>query len=314
VSAGGSPPRPPGERRGARRPAMRRAAATRAAGAPVRGPWGDSLRRLQRNTSATVGGAIFLLIVAAAVVAPALAPHDPIRLNVAASLEPPGARYWLGTDQFGRDVLSRIIYGARVSVAMGLVAVTISVVAGSVLGLLSGYYRGTVDLVVMRLVDVMLAFPGILLALVIIAVLGPNLWSAMVAVGISGMPLFIRVVRGSTLAVREFQYVEAARATGGGDGRIVLRHVLPNVLTPVIVLVTLGIPNAIVAGAALSFLGLGVKPPTPDWGDMLSRGRAFMNTAWWLSTFPGLAIVVIVLAINRFGDGLRDALDPRMKI
>jgi peptide/nickel transport system permease protein len=293
---------------------MRRAAATRAAGAPGRGPWGDSLRRLQRNTSATVGGAIFLLIVAAAVVAPALAPHDPIRLNVAASLEPPGARYWLGTDQFGRDVLSRIIYGARVSVAMGLVAVTISVVAGSVLGLLSGYYRGTVDLVVMRLVDVMLAFPGILLALVIIAVLGPNLWSAMVAVGISGMPLFIRVVRGSTLAVREFQYVEAARATGGGDGRIVLRHVLPNVLTPVIVLVTLGIPNAIVAGAALSFLGLGVKPPTPDWGDMLSRGRAFMNTAWWLSTFPGLAIVVIVLAINRFGDGLRDALDPRMKI
>jgi peptide/nickel transport system permease protein len=144
-------------------------------------------------------------------------------------------------------------------------------------------------------------------------VLGPNLWSAMVAVGISGMPLFIRVVRGSTLAVREFQYIEAARATGGGDGRIVLCHVLPNVLTPVIVLVTLGIPNAIVAGAALSFLGLGVKPPTADWGDMLSRGRAFMNTAWWLSTFPGLAIVVIVLAINRFGDGLRDALDPRMK-
>jgi peptide/nickel transport system permease protein len=283
-------------------------------GGHVRGPWGDALWRLRGNRSATVGGAIFLLIVAAAVVAPTLAPHDPIRLNVAVSLEPPGARYWLGTDQFGRDVLSRIIYGARVSVAMGLVAVTISVVAGSVLGLLSGYYRGTVDLVVMRLVDVMLAFPGILLALVIIAVLGPNLWSAMVAVGISGMPLFIRVVRGSTLAVREFQYVEAARATGGGDGRIVLRHVLPNVLTPVIVLVTLGIPNAIVAGAALSFLGLGVKPPTPDWGDMLSRGRAFMNTAWWLSTFPGLAIVVIVLAINRFGDGLRDALDPRMKI
>jgi peptide/nickel transport system permease protein len=301
-----------------RRDISMRVAASRApdgsGGAPVHGPWGDALRRLRRNTSATVGGAIFLLIVAAAAAAPVLAPHDPIRLNVAASLEPPGARYWLGTDQFGRDVLSRIIYGARVSVAMGLVAVTISVVVGSVLGLLSGYYRGTVDLLVMRLVDVMLAFPGILLALVIIAVLGPNLWSAMVAVGISGMPLFIRVVRGSTLATREFQYVEAARATGGGDRRIVLRHVLPNILTPVLVLVTLGIPNAIVAGAALSFLGLGVKPPTPDWGDMLSRGRAFMNTAWWLSTFPGLAIVVIVLAINRFGDGLRDALDPRMKL
>ena len=279
-----------------------------------RGLWSDAFRRLRRNTGATVGGGVFLLIVVVAIAAPVLAPEDPIRLNVSQSLEPPGGQHWLGTDQFGRDVLSRIIYGARISVAMGFVAVTISVVAGSVLGLLSGYYRGTVDLLVMRLVDVMLAFPGILLALVIIAVLGPNLWSAMVAVGISGMPLFIRVVRGSTLAVREFHYVEAARATGMGDGRIVFRHVLPNVLTPVIVLVTLGIPNAIVAGAALSFLGLGVKPPTPDWGEMLSRGRAFMNTAWWLSTFPGLAIVVIVMAINRFGDGLRDALDPRMKL
>ena len=280
----------------------------------TRGPWNDAWRRLRRNTGATVGGAIFLLIVATAGAAPLLAPEDPVRLNVAESLEPPGGRHWLGTDQFGRDVLSRIIYGARVSVAMGLVAVAISVAGGSVLGLLSGYYRGTVDLLVMRLVDVMLAFPGILLALVIIAVLGPNLGSAMVAVGVSGMPLFIRVVRGSTLSVREVQYVEAARATGGGDARIVFRHVLPNVLTPIIVLVTLGIPSAIVAGAALSFLGLGVKPPTPDWGDMLSRGRAFMNTAWWLSTFPGLAIMVIVLAINRFGDGLRDALDPRMKL
>jgi peptide/nickel transport system permease protein len=280
----------------------------------ARGPWSDAWRRLRRNTGATVGGVVFLLIVAAAAAAPWLAPHDPVRLNVAESLEPPGPRHWLGTDQFGRDVLSRIVYGARVSVATGLVAVTISVVAGSVLGLVSGYYRGTVDLFVMRLVDVMLAFPGILLALVIIAVLGPNLGSAMVAVGISGMPLFIRVVRSSTLSVREVQYVEAARATGGGDARIVFRHVLPNVLTPIIVLVTLGIPSAIIAGAALSFLGLGVRPPTPDWGDMLSRGRAFMTTAWWLSTFPGLAIMVIVLAINRLGDGLRDALDPRMKL
>jgi peptide/nickel transport system permease protein len=280
----------------------------------TRGPWSDAWRRLRRNTGATAGGVVFLLIVAAAAAAPWLAPHDPVRLNVAESLEPPGPRHWLGTDQFGRDVLSRIVYGARVSVATGLVAVTISVVGGSVLGLVSGYYRGTVDLFVMRLVDVMLAFPGILLALVIIAVLGPNLGSAMVAVGISGMPLFIRVVRSSTLSVREVQYVEAARATGGGDARIVFRHVLPNVLTPIIVLVTLGIPSAIIAGAALSFLGLGVRPPTPDWGDMLSRGRAFMTTAWWLSTFPGLAIMVIVLAINRLGDGLRDALDPRMKL
>jgi peptide/nickel transport system permease protein len=286
-------------------------------GEPVprgRSLWGDALRRLARNRGAAVGGLVFLLVVLLPLAAPVLAPHDPVRLNVVESLEAPGARHWLGTDQFGRDVLSRIIYGSRVSVAMGIVAVAISVGAGSMLGLLAGFYRGPVDLVVMRLVDVMLAFPGILLALVIIAVLGPDLKSAMIAVGISGMPLFIRVVRASTLAVRELHYVEAAQATGCGDLRVLARHVLPNVLTPIIVLVTLGIPSAIVAGAALSFLGLGIKPPTPDWGEMLSRGRAFMGTAWWLSTFPGLAIAIVVLAINRFGDGLRDALDPRMKL
>ena len=278
------------------------------------GLWADAFRRLVKSRGATSGGVIFGLFVFMALAAPLLTPYDPIRLNVVESLEPPSARHWLGTDQFGRDVLARVIYGARVSMAMGVVAVTISVVLGLALGLVSGYYRGTVDLLVMRLVDVMLAFPGILLALVIIAVLGPNLGSAMIAVGVSGMPLFVRVVRSSTLTVRALQYVEAAQAAGSGDARVLVRHVLPNVLTPVIVLVTLGIPAAIVAGAALSFLGLGVKPPTPDWGEMLSKGRAFMGTAWWLSTFPGLAIAVIVLAINRFGDGLRDALDPRMKL
>ncbi|HXX38277.1 MAG TPA: ABC transporter permease [bacterium] len=284
---------------------------------PVRPPrslWRDALHRLFQNKGAAAGGIVFLLIVGAAVAAPRLTPHDPIRLNVSESLDPPGARHWLGTDQFGRDILTRIIYGARVSTAMGFVAVTISVAGGSVLGLLSGYYRGTVDMTIMRLVDVMLAFPGILLALVIIAVLGPNLSSAMIAVGVSGMPVFIRVVRSAVLSVREFQYVEAARVAGCGDLRIIFRHVLPNVLSPVIVLVTLGIPGAIIYGAALSFLGLGIRPPTPDWGAMLSDGRAFMGTAWWLSTFPGLAIVVMVMAINLFGDGLRDALDPRLKL
>ena len=178
----------------------------------------------------------------------------------------------------------------------------------------SGYARGTVDILVMRLVDLMLAFPGILLALVIIAVLGPTLGSAMIAVGVSGMPIFIRVVRASTLSVRELQYIEAARVAGCGDARILIRHVLPNVAAPVIVLITLGIPGAIIAGAALSFLGLGVRPPTPDWGEMLSNGRSFMTTAWWLSTFPGLAIMIMVMAINQFGDGLRDALDPRLRL
>lgn len=280
----------------------------------ARGLWRDAFGRLLANRGAVAGGAVFILIVATAIAAPAIAPGNPIALNVSQSLDAPGPRHWLGTDQFGRDILSRILYGARTSLAMGLVAVAISVAGGAMLGLLSGFYRGGVDLSVMRLVDVMLAFPGILLALVIIAVLGPNLGSAMIAVGISGMPVFIRVVRSATLSVREFQFVEAARVVGCGDGRILARHILPNVAAPVIVLVTLGIPNAIIAGAALSFLGLGVKPPTPDWGAMLSNGRAFMTTAWWLSTFPGLAIVIIVLAINLFGDGLRDALDPRLKL
>ena len=276
--------------------------------------WGDALQRLLNNKGATAGGGVFLLIVAIALAATTLAPGNPVRLNVSESLEPPGARHWLGTDQFGRDILSRIIYGSRVSVAMGLVAVAISVLGGSILGLLSGYARGTADILVMRLVDLMLAFPGILLALVIIAVLGPTLGSAMIAVGVSGMPIFIRVVRASTLSVRELQYIEAARVAGCGDARILFRHVLPNVAAPVIVLITLGIPGAIIAGAALSFLGLGIRPPTPDWGEMLSNGRSFMTTAWWLSTFPGLAIMIMVMAINLFGDGLRDALDPRLRL
>jgi ABC-type dipeptide/oligopeptide/nickel transport system permease subunit len=220
----------------------------------------------------------------------------------------------MGTDQLGRDVLSRIIYGARISVSMGLVAVSISVICGSFLGLIAGYYRGIPDALVGRLVDVMLAFPGILLALVIIAILGPDLRSAMIAVGIASIPLYVRVVRGSVLALAEVEYVEAARVCGATDARILLRHLLPNVLAPIIVLASLGIPSAIIAGAALSFLGLGVTPPTADWGEMLSSGRRFMNTAWWLSTFPGIAIVIMVLAINLLGVGLRDALDPRIRV
>lgn len=279
----------------------------------TRSLWGDVFRRLCRNRTAIAGFVVFALILVVAVAAPVLAPYKPNVLNPADSLLAPGKQYLLGTDAFGRDVLSRIIFGSRVSVQIGLVAVAISVVGGVVLGLIAGYYRGTVDLIVMRFTDVMLAFPGILLALVIIAVLGRELSSAMIAVGVSGMPGFIRVVRGSTLSVREHEYVIAAQVIGCANTRILARHILPNVLAPVIVLATLGIPNAIIAGASLSFLGLGIKPPTPDWGEMLSSGRSYVTSAWWLSTFPGIAIMVMVLAINLFGDGFRDALDPRQK-
>ncbi len=282
--------------------------------AAPRSLWRDAWRRLVLNRGAVVGLVVFVAILVMALAAPVVAPYDPIALNPSDSLLGPSPRHWMGTDSFGRDVLSRIIYGARVSVRMGLVAVAISVTGGSLLGLVAGYYRGGVDMLVMRLADVMLAFPGILLALVIIAVLGRNLSSAMIAVGVSAMPLYIRVVRGTVLSVREREYVAAARVIGCGDGRILALHILPNVLASIIVLATLGIPNAIIAGAALSFLGLGVQPPTPDWGEMLNSGRGFISLAWWLSTFPGLAIVVLVLAINLFGDGLRDALDPRLKL
>jgi peptide/nickel transport system permease protein len=281
---------------------------------PARSLWRDAFHRLTRNKAAIAGAVVFILIVITALTASLIAPYDPNKLNPVDSLVPPSAHHLMGTDQFGRDILSRVIYGARVSVAMGFVAVTISVTVGSLLGLIAGYYLGITDTVITRFVDVMLAFPGILLALVIIAILGPNLISAMIAVGISGMPSFIRVVRGSVISLREREYVDAARVTGAANARVIFRHILPNVLAPVIVLATLGIPSAIIAGAALSFLGLGIRPPTADWGAMLNQGRSFVSTAWWLSTFPGLAIVVMVLAINLFGDGLRDALDPRLKV
>jgi peptide/nickel transport system permease protein len=282
-------------------------------GAPtrVRSAGNPALRRLRRNRAALAGVVVFSLIVLMALAAPILAPHPPNELNPVDSLQPPSPWYWFGTDSFGRDTLSRVIWGSRISVQVGFVSVAISVVGGAILGLFSGYHRGWVDLLVSRLTDVMLAFPGILLALVIIAVLGRNLTSAMIAVGVSAMPGYIRVVRGSVLSVREHDYVLAAQVIGCGSNRILLHHILPNVIAPVIVLATLGIPNAIIAGASLSFLGLGVQPPTADWGEMLSSGRNHFALAPWLSIFPGLAIVVTVLAINLFGDGLRDALDPR---
>jgi peptide/nickel transport system permease protein len=271
------------------------------------------LRRLARARGAAVGVAVLAILAAAALAAPWLSPHDPIRTSPRSALQAPGATYLLGSDQYGRDVLSRVLYGARISLMVGLLSVSIAVGLGTPLGLVSGYYGGRLDAFLMRVVDVLLAFPGILLALVVVSVLTPGLTNVMIAVGISAVPTYARLVRGSVLSARENLYVEAARALGGRDVLVVGRHVLPNVVAPLIVTATLGLGTAILSAAALSFLGLGSQPPTPEWGRMLSEGRDYLREAWWISTFPGLAIMVTVLAMNLLGDGLRDTLDPALR-
>jgi len=260
-----------------------------------------------------VGGLLLLVMVAGAVAAPVLVRYDPIALNPTDRMLPPEARHLLGTDEFGRDVLTRILFGGRISLRTGAVAVSLAIAIGVPMGLLSGFYGGFVDRGVMRLVDIMLTFPGILLALVIVAILGPSLFNAMLAVGISASPTYARVIRAAVLTAKPLTYVEAARAIGCRNGRIVRLHILPNVVAPIIVLGTLGVAGAILAGAALSFLGLGAQPPQPEWGALLSEGRNFLLDAWWIATFPGLAIMVTVLAINLLGDGLRDLLDPQLR-
>jgi peptide/nickel transport system permease protein len=259
------------------------------------------------------GAYVVLALVAIAVLAPRLAPYDPIKVTPDSALRPPGRQHLLGGDTLGRDVLSRLIHGARISLRVGLVSVGIAAACGTTLGLLAGYYGRWTDLVVMRTIDLLLAFPNVLLALAIIAILGPSIFNLMIAVGISATPGYARLVRGSVLSAKENVYVEAAVAVGCSDRLIIWRHILPNVLAPVIILSTLGMAGAILTGAALSFLGLGVQPPTPEWGTMLSDGRNYLRKAWWITTFPGLAIMMTVLAINMLGDGLRDALDPRLR-
>ena len=280
---------------------------------PPSGLFRDALSRLARNRGAIAGAFVLFGLFALAAFADAIVPYDPTQIAASDRLRAPEAAHPFGTDAFGRDVLVRIIHGSRISLQLGLISVAIGGGLGVTTGLVSGYYSGWVDRTIMRGIDVMLAFPGILLALVIVAILGPDLNNAMIAVGLAAMPHYTRVVRGSVLGVRELQYIEAARVIGCRDGAMMFRHILPNVLAPVIVLATLGVASAIIAGAALSFLGLGAKPPTPEWGAMLSEGRAYLRTAPWITTFPGAAIMVTVLAINLLGDGLRDALDPRMR-
>ncbi len=272
------------------------------------------LRRAARSTSALAGGALFAVIALAAIMAPLISPYDPIKTNQRAPLDAPGWSHVMGTDNLGRDVFSRVLWGGRLSLVVGVVSVGIAASSGVALGLVAGYYGRRVDTLIMRFVDILLAFPSILLALAVIATLGSSLTNLMVAVGIAAIPNYVRITRGAVLSLKEQEFVLAARALGCGDPAIILRHILPNVTAPLIVLSTLGVAGAVITGATLSFLGLGIRPPTPEWGNMLADGRELLETAWWVAFFPGLAIMLAVFSINLLGDGLRDVLDPDVRL
>jgi len=269
-------------------------------------------RREWRNPIGMVGAAIVLLTVLMAVLAPLIAPYEPSRQGMG-RLMAPSAEHLMGTDELGRDVFSRIIYGARVSLQVGAISVILALAVGGTLGILAGFYRGWLDDWLMRLVDILFAFPGLVLAIVIAGLLGPSRTNAMIAIGIVYAPAFARVIRGSVLGVMAEPYVESSRVVGASDWRIMLRHLLPNIMAPIIVMTTVYLSTAILSEAALSFLGLGTQPPEPSWGGMLNAARRFMELAPWLAIFPGGAIMLVVLGFNFLGDGLRDILDPRIR-
>ena len=262
---------------------------------------------------AMAGLILVLGLFTVAVLAPWLAPYDPTLINLQEVLRPPSVAHLLGTDTLGRDVLSRVIYGARISLLVGFVAVGLATLIGVLVGALAGYYGGVVDAVLMRLVDLMLCFPTLFLILAVIAVLGPSIWNIMVVIGVTGWMGVARLVRAEFLSLREREFVVAARALGASDARLIWRHLLPNALTPVMVSATLGVAGAILVESSLSFLGLGVQPPTPSWGNMLTMGKDNIEIAWWLSVFPGLAILVTVMSYNLLGEGIREAIDPRLR-
>lgn len=270
--------------------------------------------RFFQNKLAVIGGIFTVLLICTAILAPVVAPYDPVEQDYGKYLESPNAENWFGTDEIGRDILSRVIYGAQVSIKAGIISVGIALAIGLPIGLFSGYYRGKLDeYVVMRLTDAVLAFPPLVLALALAAVLGAGLENAMLAIGIVYVPTFVRLMRAEVLSQREREYVEAAKASGIRDLKIIFLHIFPNCLGPILVQATLAIAGAIIAEASLSYLGLGTQPPTPSWGSMLSMGQGYLAEAPWIALFPGVFIFITVLSINLFGDGLRDALDPKMK-
>ena len=277
------------------------------------GELADLWRRLRRNRAAVAGAGIVGVFVLLAVLAPILVPFDPVQGNLNDRLQAPGATHWLGTDELGRDLFSRILFGARVSLQIQIVAVVLALLIGVALGSVGGYLGGHVDNIIMRAMDVLLAFPGIFLALGIIAALGPGLLNLMLAAGISSVPQFARIVRASILSLKEREFVEAALALGSGSNRIMFRHLLPNCMAPIIVQSTLRMATVLLTASGLSFLGLGVQPPTPEWGAMLSNARSYLIVAPHVATIPGVAIMIVVIGFNLFGDGLRDTLDPRLR-
>ncbi len=276
-------------------------------------PWKDAFRRLLKNKLAVVGLVIIIFFILVAVFAPLFTSYAYDDTNLPNRLQPPSAEHWFGTDDLGRDIFSRIVYGARISLWVGFFAVTGALVFGTLLGIVAGYYGRWIDMIISRIFDIMLAFPSILLAIAIVAILGPSLENALIAIAIINIPIFGRLVRSKVISLREEEYIMAAKAQGMKNGRIIIHHILPNSLAPIIVQATLGFGTAILEAAALGFLGLGAQAPNPEWGKMLSDSRQFIQSAPWTVLFPGFSIMLVVLGFNMIGDGLRDALDPKMK-
>lgn len=271
------------------------------------------LRDLFRNRPAQVGGLIVLLLIVAALFAPWIAPYNPYAINVKERLQSPNFTHFFGTDDLGRDLFSRIIYGARTTIQTGVVVILIAASSGTLIGVISGYYGGLADLIIMRIIDVGLAFPYILLALAIVATIGPSLQNALIAIGLAYVPGWARYVRGSVLALKKNEYVIAAQATGARDSHIIWRHILTNIISSIIVLASLDFPGAVLSTAALSYVGLGAQPPSAEWGSLLTGARSYMRTASWLVNFPGLAIFITMLGFNLLGNALRDVLDPKLR-
>lgn len=281
---------------------------------PSRSPIKMLINRFKKNKRALIGFWMVVIFLVIAIFAPLIAPYDPLEQNMQIKLESPSFAHPFGTDEFGRDILSRIMYGAQISLMIGVISVLFAVIFGVALGTVAGYFGGLLDSIIMRIMDVLLAFPSFLLAMAIVSVLGPGMINVMIAIGVFSIPTFSRIARSEVISIKNKEYIEAAQAIGAKDRLIIFKHLIPNSISPIIVLSTLRIATSIITAAGLSFLGMGAQPPTPEWGAMLSEGREYLRVAPHVSTIPGLAIMFMVLGFNMLGDGLRDALDPKMKV